>query len=267
MKDHGLNTDHAADRLAGDKAYAVFATILALSFVVNASSIVADWQRGGLETAPLAAWILEGTSAVVQLLLFPLVRRFERSHAVDGALDARLVVAHLIGSMAYCVARVVLMVTLREALWLLVFGGHYPGLVSVAGELFYEYRKDAMTYGLILFLLYIFRTREVARLEAAAARVDAKETRRLTLKCGGRSIHLDAAAVEFAKAAGNYVEVTANGQTHLARTTLTELARQLDDAGADPVRVHRSWLVRRGAIASIAPHRGGGRDHSHGVGS
>ncbi|MEM9839860.1 MAG: LytTR family DNA-binding domain-containing protein [Pseudomonadota bacterium] len=246
-------SDQDADRMAGEKAFGVFIAVLAMSFVVDSSSIVTEWGRDGNDSAPLAAWILEGTSMAVQIALFPLVRRFERSFPVDSTVDVRLIGAHVLASIAYSLAHVVLMVALREVLWLAIFGGHYPGIGTVFSELFYEYRKDVMSYGLILFLLYIFRTREVARLEAAAARADAKATHRLTLKCGGRSIHLDAGAVEFAKAAGNYVEVTAGGRTHLARTTLRELERQLDDAGAEPVRVHRSWLVRRGAIAEVAP--------------
>lgn len=250
--------DRTADRIAGEKAYRVFAIVLILSFFVNSASVIDEWRRVGVADPALAAWYLEGTSLTLQLALFPVVRMFERRFPVDGTVDAALIAIHLAASVAYCVAHVAGMVALREMLWLVTFADHYPGLGTVLTELVYEYRKDVMTYGLILFLLYMFRTRELATLEAAAARADAQTRQQVTLKCGGRTIYLDADTVEFAKAAGNYVEVTAGETTHLARMTLAQLERLLFEAGADPVRVHRSWLVRRSAIAEVAPTRDGG---------
>src|SRR5690606_33603461 len=76
---------------------------------------------------------------------------------------------------------------------------------------------------------------------------------RVTLKSGGRTIMLDAAAVEWARAAGNYVEVRATGRTHLARSSLGALEEQLGEAGADMARVHRSLLVGRRFVAETAP--------------
>jgi DNA-binding LytR/AlgR family response regulator len=64
---------------------------------------------------------------------------------------------------------------------------------------------------------------------------------------------LDAAAIEFAKAAGNYVEISAAGKTHLARITMAALEDQLAGAGAPVIRVHRSWLVNKQRIAEINP--------------
>jgi DNA-binding LytR/AlgR family response regulator len=59
--------------------------------------------------------------------------------------------------------------------------------------------------------------------------------------------------VEWAKAADNYVEVKANGVTHLARMTLAALETQLRLAGIDAVRVHRSYVVNRAWISEIIP--------------
>ncbi len=44
---------------------------------------------------------------------------------------------------------------------------------------------------------------------------------------------------------------------HLARMTLKALEDQLEAAGAETVRVHRSWLVSRNAIAEIRPGSSG----------
>ena len=91
------------------------------------------------------------------------------------------------------------------------------------------------------------------QLEAEVARAEARQTHRLTLKCGGRTLRIAADEFRAAQAAGNYVEIRLAGGEHLARSTLTELERQLSEAGIDAVRVHRSWLVNRDAIREIAP--------------
>ena len=45
----------------------------------------------------------------------------------------------------------------------------------------------------------------------------------------------------------------AGGATHLARMSLTALHDQLQSAGVDVVRVHRSHLVNRARIARVTP--------------
>ncbi len=102
-------------------------------------------------------------------------------------------------------------------------------------------------------MLTLLRGIEEHRREAAAARLDARETGRLTLKSGGRTILLDAKSVEWAQAAANYVEIRAGGRTHLARTSLSALEEQMAAAGIDAVRIHRSFLVNRARVTEIAP--------------
>ena len=97
------------------------------------------------------------------------------------------------------------------------------------------------------------RTIEWHRMEAAAACRDARETQRLTLKCGGRVMHLEATNFLAAKAAGNYVEIDFQTGSHLARITLGELQNQLLEARVDAIRCHRSWLVNQDQIREIRP--------------
>jgi len=90
-------------------------------------------------------------------------------------------------------------------------------------------------------------------MEATAACRDARETQRLTLKCGGRVMHLEATNFLAAKAAGNYVEIDFQTGSHLARITLGELQNQLLEARVDAIRCHRSWLVNQDQIREIRP--------------
>ena len=73
------------------------------------------------------------------------------------------------------------------------------------------------------------------------------------MKSGGRTFWLDARSLDWADAAGNYVELRANGTTHLVRIGLSALADQLREAGVDIARIHRSRLVNRAKVAEIVP--------------
>lgn len=245
--------ERSAETLAGRQAWIAFAVIVGVSFVVNATSEVEEWTRAGNTQPAIEAWLFEGTSAVIHLGLFALVLRLERRFPVDGPISPRLFGTHLAGSFVYSALHVAGMFSLREIIWRIFFNTRYHTLPGMLSEFPYEYRKDIATYGLILFVIYLFRTREFARLEAATAKAEASRTERLSVKCGGRTIFIDPARVLCAKAAGNYVEITTANETYLARTSLTDLEKQLIETGADAIRVHRSWLVARSSVAEVIP--------------
>jgi DNA-binding LytR/AlgR family response regulator len=106
-------------------------------------------------------------------------------------------------------------------------------------------------------VLSLVRSVEEHRRDVDIARVEARNTGRLTLKSGGRTLLLDAKSLEWAQAAANYVDIRANGTTYLARMSLTALEQQLAEAGMDVVRVHRSRIVSRAKIVEIVPSRDG----------
>lgn len=140
------------------------------------------------------------------------------------------------------------------AVWPLLFGHGYDLLGdSPLQVILYEYRKLLPGYLGALGLIYTFRQMAMMPLELEAARNEARTSQRLTLKCGGRVMRIEAEGFLNAKAAGNYVELRLATGQHLARMTLSVLERQLNEAGVDAVRVHRSWLVNRAAITEIAP--------------
>ena len=118
----------------------------------------------------------------------------------------------------------------------------------------YEYRKDLLTYILLAMIFYLSRQVEQRTLELKAARREARERQRLTLKSGGRTFLIDANDVILAKAASNYVEVVTPQKTYLARLTLTELERLLTSAGDQYARVHRSYLVNFDHVREILPN-------------
>lgn len=62
-------------------------------------------------------------------------------------------------------------------------------------------------------------------------------------------------SVDFISTAGNYVELTANAQTYLLRTTMKQLEQRLPPGVF--VRIHRCHMVNLDAIAQILPQPGG----------
>jgi two-component system LytT family response regulator len=76
---------------------------------------------------------------------------------------------------------------------------------------------------------------------------------RLVARVGDRETFLEWEAIEAIEADGVYVAVHAEGRRHLIRHALDALEAELP-AGAF-LRVHRSWIVRRLAVARIERDR------------
>ena len=62
--------------------------------------------------------------------------------------------------------------------------------------------------------------------------------------------------IDWVDAAGDYMCVHALGETHIVRTTLTELIAKLDDSLF--VRIHRSTIVNIERVVSVSPLQKGG---------
>jgi two-component system LytT family response regulator len=77
------------------------------------------------------------------------------------------------------------------------------------------------------------------------------QPKQILVRTGDRAFFLDVADIQRVSAAGNYVEVYADGKTHLIRESLADFASQLD--ASEFLRVHRSHVVRVGFIAELRP--------------
>lgn len=237
-----------------DRRTFLWVTAFFIAFLtVDILSKATEYARNSSGHPPAQTAIYEITSVAVILALFPFLRRIA-SRAAPGRDDWRFVFAvHAAASLAFCIIHVTAMVMLRKIIFLVWFQNPYIFTDNLLRDFTYEYRKDVLTYILIVFFITFGRLLDQQRRELKAAREDAKSSQRLTLKCGGRSIWVDASAVLWVKSASNYVEVSANGKTHLARATLTAIEEQLAEAGASPVRAHRSYVVNTDQIIAIQP--------------
>lgn len=250
------DADETEAGLAGRVAWRAFA--VALIFfpvigIINATSLITEADRAGLPLDPRAAFILELTSVAALLAAFPFVVLLERTMPLTAETWRRTLLVYALGSVAFSALHVAVMVVLREAAFALLLGQDYSFFDDFTRDSIYEYRKDLLPYAATVLVLGLMRRLEESKLETDAARADARDTGRLTLKCGGRTLWLDARSLDWAEAAGNYVEVRANGRPHLARISLSALAQQLGDAGVDIARIHRSRLVNRAKVSEILP--------------
>ena len=145
------------------------------------------------------------------------------------------------GSVPFSAVHVATMVGLRMLLWR-ILGGHYG--YAFGREWLYEYRKDALSYALLLAFL-LLAAHLLPRPEAAAPR-----SARVRLADGRGSVELDPAALVALRGGGNYVEaIFAEGRPRLLRTTL-EAAEQVL-AGHGFRRTHKSWLVSLARVESV----------------
>ncbi|HEX9953353.1 MAG TPA: LytTR family DNA-binding domain-containing protein [Rubricoccaceae bacterium] len=78
----------------------------------------------------------------------------------------------------------------------------------------------------------------------------------LVARIGAREVVIPLADVALLEADGVYTALHAGGRRYLVRRPLDELEQVL--VPADFLRVHRSYLVRRSAVAEIRPGRAGG---------
>lgn len=254
--------EHAQRRelSAGLAAILTLGIFLTVTTIVEVLSHISEAERVG--KMPIWGQALTGevtSRVVILLLLFGLLILMIRTPLNLDNWRRRLPV-YLLAMIAFSVLHVVLMVLLRKICWPVFIGAAYdfvPSGSSLLGEFVYEFRKDVVSFWTAFAVIGLFQHNATLQQELAGARQEARQFSRLTLKCGGRSIFLDAHQIEWAKAAGNYVELFSQGKTHLARMTLTALEDQLVAAGADTVRVHRSWLVNRKAIEQIRPAAAG----------
>jgi hypothetical protein len=245
------------DQRVARRGLLISALFFPLVGVINAVSLLTDADRLGLRIDPREPWILEATSVAVLLALIPLVVRLERRFPLQAETWLTALAIYAAGSVLFSALHVAAMVLLRKLVFALFLGEAYTFFDEPTRDVLYEYRKDIVPYSALVLVLTLLRSREEHRREAEVAKADARTTGKLTLKTGGRTIFVDAQTFDWAQAAGNYVELRANGATHLVRIGLAALGAQLDEAGIKTARIHRSQLVNLGKVVEIAPTRDG----------
>jgi len=218
------------------------AIALLLYALVAAFSTFDEAREAGRRLAFWEPLVWETSSIVVALALMPASRALARRVWPLDPPWPRVAVIHLGGLLVFAVVHITAMGVLRWAIYA-PLGGYYAPFSPLANFL-YEFRKDALGYTGFMFLYVLWR-RQGARTAGEAA----KEPGAIEIRDGARRHFVPLAEVAWIEAAGNYVEVHRGQTPILHRAPLSEMERQLENAGF--VRIHRSRLVRRAAVAQV----------------
>ncbi len=237
-------------------------SLCVINAVANSITQVIDFRRAGetLHTWQPAVW--ETSSAVAFLLLTPLVVWFTRQWPPDWNRWRRFLAWHLLGSLLFSFGHVVLMVAFRHVAYSFTELDYSFGNWGI--ELMYEYLKDARTYAGMVLMIEGYRF-ILRRLQGEARWLDLQTDEpcndepaapeRFLVKMLGREYLVPAARIEFAQAAGNYVNLNADGRAYPLRSTMKHLQQKLDSGRFR--RIHRSYIVNLEFVAEIEPLESG----------
>jgi hypothetical protein len=220
----------------------VVAAVLVVFLYFNALNVAEEYRRSG---HPVALWeplVWEFTSGAYFLAVSPLVMALTRRNWPTRGPWGGKVLVHAFAAVAVSLAHVLVIGTARWAIYRLV-GGHYAPL-SPLGDWPYEFRKDVLTYAATVGIYVVW-----IRLRAPRASTDAAASEVLEVRDGARRHYVPLVDVVWVEAAGNYVELHRGGAALLHRASLSAMERRLQTAGF--VRIHRSRLVRRSAVAAV----------------
>jgi DNA-binding LytR/AlgR family response regulator len=221
-----------------------------LYMVVNAASLIDDRQALGQPIAAWQAWVLEGTSFIAWLALLPMVLLLAARLAARPPWQEAA--GHALGCIAASLAHSALMLALRNAAFAAA-GTQYAPIETWSDRLLFEARKDVITYVSIVAVFLLAR-KLVARPEQLL-QPPTEESALIEVRDGSRVVLLRPDEIDWVSSAGNYVEIHGSFGSQLARRTLSDIEAELASHGF--VRVHRSHLVRRTAIATTQTRQSG----------
>lgn len=194
-----------------------------------------------------SAWLTELSSGVGIIAMFPIAylgAGLPRPTTRSGLVWLRFFASHLAASIAYSLGHVFIFTVIRQAAQFIMGRRMY---LDGLDQLFYEYRKDALSYVLIVAVISLYR-----QVQNRPTGAPTPSSAIFEIRDGTRLIRVPMADIAACMSAGNYVEFhLADGGKPLMRTTLATVEKALAEAGH--VRTHRSWLVNPHRVRSIEP--------------
>lgn len=240
--------------------FAMLFCFLLIQTSINASSLLMEALNEGDPTPAWNWFVLEYSSGISMLALFPLVLFFVNQFPLGWPQIKKTIGWHVLGTLLFTVLHIVLMALLRKLIFYLAAGSTYT-LGALSWQLPYEYRKDAWTYAGFVGAIYIYRF-ILGRLRGEASLVAEGENSppetvpdRLLVKKLGKEFIVRVEEIEWLESAGNYVNLHVGKRIYPLRSTLSSLIRQLEPRGFR--RTHRSSGVNLDFVASITPLESG----------
>lgn len=221
---------------------AIVAAVLVVFLYLNALNVADELARGGRRVPLWEPMVWEGSSGLFFLAVSPLVTSITRRFWPTRPPWVPKLLVHGLAAILVSLAHVLAIGAMRWAVYRVV-GGYYDPLGPL-GDWPYEFRKDVLVYATIVGLYVVWRAlrdRAPAPTAATAAVLEVRD--------GARRHFVPVSEVVWVEAAGNYVELHRGGSGLLHRASLSEMERRLQADGF--VRIHRSRLVQREAVAAV----------------
>ncbi len=215
--------------------------------IVNATSVLIELQRLDLPVNPAEPFFWEFSSALILVLMAPLVGRAVRRWPLEGPGIWTSLAVHLGLTIPFSLVHIAGIYGFRQGAYAL-FGRSYDFFGSGVGlTLLYEWRKDVITYAIFVAVFAAAFWLEKRRKAATAA----PPPERIEVRDGGRTLFIAPVEILFLEAAGNYVEIHTAQAKHLIRGTLAAWEQKLASLGF--VRIHRSRLINKGHVGALTP--------------
>jgi hypothetical protein len=229
---------------AGDDLLFIAAAMAAMAVFLsfNAMNVYHEHVRAGHRLAVWESAVWEGTSGLFFLAVSPAILALTRRVWLGRPPLLPKLAIHLAAAVVVSLVHVLAIGAMRWAIYRALHA-HY-GLLAPLGDWPYELRKDLLVYAAIAGLYMGWRLLRAVPDDPGSGAPDVLEVRD-----GARRHFVPLAEVVWVEAAGNYVELHRGGAGLLHRASLSEMERRLHTAGF--VRIHRSRLVRREAVAAV----------------
>ncbi len=214
---------------------------------IRSVSVVDDLSRNQVSFMPWEPYVWEFSSTLVIISLVFAVAYWVKRHPLFSPQWVHSVFWHFLGSIVFSLLHVLLMVFIRQMVyWLL--DSHYD-FGNWARELWYEYRKDVITYFTLLLMIELYFYLKLSFKSQAELQNEAKN-RQLKIKTQNGVFLLKPDEIITVESGGNYVYIhDDNGRVLLHRKTMAEMEKQLNHA--DFLRIHRSYIVNLKAIKGL----------------
>ncbi|WP_329891733.1 LytTR family DNA-binding domain-containing protein [Stenotrophomonas sp. SMYL11] len=230
-----------------------------------AGNVLAQWMRALRDAQPFSAGtvsIEEFSSALASLGLLALLHAAARRWPLHADTWRRRIGFYVLGGVAWWLMHVSAMVLLRKMAF--TFIGQRYTYGDWPAQWFYEFFKDVQTYSLLVIAVHAVawfgRQRQgeahlLAEPDVGPPVEPVERPQHFLVRKLGKEFLVATADVEYAQAAGNYVNLRVRGHDYPLRITMAVLEQRLDPG--EFLRPHRSWLIHRGQLRSIEPLDGG----------
>lgn len=244
--------------------------VVVVNGIGNSITTLIELRGSGSDTRNWEPFVWEASSAVIWLaVLLPMIVRFSRRFPIHWDTWRQHLPWHVLASVVVSLIHVVGMVALRKLVYALEGSDYDFGFWPT--QLGYEYLKDIRSYAMIVAILEVYRFIR-RRLQGEASLLDRPDEgepiepvdrpERFLVRKLGREFLIAANDIEWLQASGNYVNLRVRGHDYPLRSTIAGIEARLDPGRF--ARVHRSYIVNLGRIASIEPlDTGDARLHLH----